>query len=278
MFADDTKLYKAIRARNDANLLQNDLDLLMEWSDKWLLRFNTNKCKVMHCGPKNPRTDYEMTQHDTRQPAPLSKTTFEKDLGVYVTNTLKPSMHCKKAANKAMSALKLLQMAFNHLNRSNFKVLYTTYVRPHLDYCAQAVGPVLKKDINSLEKVQRRATKLVKGLRDVPYQERLKQLDLSSISERIKRGDMIETYKCITQKVNIEPRQFFDPSHNVRSRGHTLKVIKRKSRLQLRSHFFSNRTVNSWNMLPQEVVSARTTNEFKNKFDKYCAEKVRPST
>ena len=108
-------------------------------------------------------------------------------------------MHCKKSANKAMSALKLLKIAFKPLSKSNFKVLYTAHVRPHLDYCVQAVGSVFKLDINALEKIQRRATKLVKGLQNVSYQERLKQLNLSSMSDRIRRGDMVETYNLLTR-------------------------------------------------------------------------------
>ena len=158
-------------------------------------------------------------------------------------------------------------------SKSNFKVLYTTYVRPHLDYCVQAVGPVFKQDINALEKIQCRATKLVKRLQNVSYQERLKQLNLSSMGDRIRRGDMVETYKLLTRKVKAEPSQFFDTSQDTRSRGHTLKLKKRRSRLLLRSHFFSNRTVNFWNKLPDEVVSARSTNEFKNKFDSYIVGK-----
>ena len=146
-------------------------------------------------------------------------------------------------------------------------------MRPHLDYCAQAVGPVFKQDINALEKVQRRATKLVKELKRLPYPERLKQLDLSSISERIRRGDMIETYKLITGKVDIESSQFFEPNEDCRIRGHHLKIKKRRTRLLLRSHFFSNRAVDLWNKLPEDVVSAISTNEFKNKFDTHFAGK-----
>ena len=273
MFADDTKLYRAINEPADAHLLQDDLNSLTEWSDKWLLKFNASKCKVMHCGSKNPESVYTLLQCDTNQAKSLDKTAMEKDLGVYVTNTFKPTTHCKKAANKAMSALKLLKIAFSKLNKENFKILYTTYVRPHLDYCAQAVGPVFKQDINALEKVQRRATKLVKELKRLPYPERLKQLDLSSISERIRRGDMIETYKLITGKVDIESSQFFEPNEDCRIRGHHLKIKKRRTRLLLRSHFFSNRAVDLWNKLPEDVVSAISTNEFKNKFDTHFAGK-----
>ena len=97
--------------------------------------------------------------------------------------------------NNSMSALKLLRILFESLNKSNFKVLQTTYVCPHLDYCSQAVEPYMRQDFAALAKVQQRATKLVRGLKHVPYTECLKQLNLMSMEERVWRGDMIETYK-----------------------------------------------------------------------------------
>ena len=82
----------------------------------------------------------------------LGKTEVEKDLGVHVANTLKPTTHCHRAANKGMSALKLMRIAFDCQNEQNFKVLFTTYVCPHLDYCAQAVRSYMKQDFVAIEK------------------------------------------------------------------------------------------------------------------------------
>ena len=84
---------------------------------------------------------------------------------------------------------------------------------------------------------------------------------------------MIETYKLITGKVDIESSQLFESSEDRRARGHHLKIKKRRTRLLLRSHFFSNRAVDLWNKLPEDVVSATTTNQFKNKFDTHFAGK-----
>ena len=98
---------------------------------------------VMHCGATNPKTSYHMKMTDGQEKV-IGQREVEKDLGVYIVNTLKPTTHCRRAANKTMSALKLLTIAFECLNLPNFKILYTTYVRPHLDYCAQAVGPYMQ--------------------------------------------------------------------------------------------------------------------------------------
>ena len=163
-------------------------------------------------------------------------------------------------------------MAFPTLKISNFKALYSSYVRPHIEYCMQAVGPFLRKDIKVLESVQRRATKLVRSIKHLPYEERLRKLKLMSIENRLRRGDLIETYKLLTNKVSLDPAQFFKRFEDTRTRGHSLKLEMRRCNLQARSKFFSNRVVTMWNQLPSEVTSAQTVNSFKNCFDRHWIE------
>ena len=91
-----------------------------------------------------------------------------------------------------------------------FKKLYPVLVRPHLEYCVQVWSPYAQSDINLLEGVQRRATRMVPELKDLPYEERLKELELTTLKERRVRGDMIETYKIITGKEDIDPSKFFE--------------------------------------------------------------------
>ena len=202
----------------------------------------------------------------------LAVSKLERDLGVYVADTLKATAHCQTAARKASAALRLLKMAFPTLKISNFKQLYTTYVRPHIEYCMQAVGPFLRKDIKVLESVQCRATKLVRAIRHLPYEARLKKLKLISIEQRLRRGDLIETYKIVTNKVSVDPTEFFKHSEDSRTRGHSLKLEMRCCNLKKCSKFFSNRVVAMWNQLPSEVTSAQTVNCFKNRLDRHWTE------
>ena len=96
-----------------------------------------------------------------------------------------------------MSSLRVIKRTFNHIDAESFAILYKAYIRPHLEYCVQAWCPYLKKDIKTLEKVQRRATKLVPKLRKQPYNQRLKALNLYPLEVRRIRGDLIETFKIM---------------------------------------------------------------------------------
>ena len=124
--------------------------------------------------------------------------------------------------------------------------LYSTYVRPHLEHGKQAVGPHMSRDLKVLERVQRRATKMVYHLRHLPYGERFTNLKLLRIEKRILRGDLIEAYKILTRKLNLDPNHFFELNEDTRTRGRGMKL------------------------LPQEVVSEEY---LKNGLDKYWAVK-----
>ena len=127
-----------------------------------------------------------------------------------------------------MSALRILYNVFDSLNETNFPVLYTTYVRPHLDYCLSAVGPYMVQDFQALEKVQRRATRLVSSIRHLSYPERLVKLKLQKMRDRVLRGDLIETYKILTKKVDIDSEKLFVKHEDSKTRGHHLKLRKKK--------------------------------------------------
>ena len=90
--------------------------------------------------------------------------------------------------------------------------LYKAIVRPHLEYCIQAWSPYLRKDIDMLEKIQRRATKLIPGLRDLTYEERLKECGLTTLETRRSRGDQIEVFKILNGYENIDSNHFFSPN------------------------------------------------------------------
>ena len=128
----------------------------------------------------------------------------------------------------------------------------------------------MKQDFQALERVQRRATKLVRQLRHLSYEDRLRRLGIWKIEDRAVRGDLIETFKILTGKLNADPTHFFELSTGV-TRGHHMKLKKKRCILKARAKAFSNRVVSEWNKLPAEVVSASSTNAFKAKLDRHWA-------
>jgi ribonuclease P/MRP protein subunit RPP40 len=232
MFADDTKIWAKIKENEDAEQLKQDLSKLGEWSDNWLLKFNLDKCKVMHIGHD---LNIEYCLRNGQDTKSLSSTKEERDLGINITNDLKWVSQCSKAANKAMSTLGIIKRNFKYLDRESFIILYNTYIRPHLEYCVQVWAPYFKKDIACLEKVQRRATKLVHGFSKLGYDERLKRLGLFSLEQRRKRGDLIETFKILNGYENIECSQFFEMAGTSHLRGNSFKLYKKRTNKKCRT-------------------------------------------
>ena len=135
-----------------------------------------------------------------------------------------------------------------------------------MEYCIQAWAPYYAKDILLLEKVQRRATKLVWGLKDLSYEERLERLKLFSLEERRLRGDLIQTFKLLTGKENVDYEILFNRSTN-HLRGHSFKLSKSQCNKLCRRRFFSQRVIDIWNSLSEFIVSAPSTNTFKKRID-----------
>jgi len=124
--------------------------------------------------------------------------------------------------------------------------------------------------LECLEKVQRSATKMVHGLRHLSYEQRLRHLELTTLRERRIRGDLIETFKIMTGKESVDRSQFFQLSTcEYQLRGHTMKLSKQRTSLDVRKYSFSQRVVQEWNKLSEDVVEATSVNQFKNRFDKF---------
>ena len=168
IFADDTKLY--IKDSN-CDVIQQDLDALFTWAQLWQLRFNVKKCKTLHYGRNNESYQYTLNFED------IETASEETDLGVTFQQDLKFSSHIAGKVNKANSTLSLIVRTFDYIEKDSFILLYKALIRPHIEYGNVIWHPFLRKDIESVEKVQKRATKLVPELKDLTYIERLKKIE-----------------------------------------------------------------------------------------------------
>ena len=206
-----------------------DLDSLQSWSDTWQLKFNADKCKVMHIG-HSFQTKYYMGEDSARKE--LESMHQERDLGVIVTSDLKSSSQCLKSAATARKVIAMVRRTLRNLDIADFRLIYKTYIRPHMEFCIQAWSPNFVKDIDVLERVQKAATNLVLMLRKYNYATRLRIIGITSLEERRLRGDMIEVYKLLTEKEQIDHRQFFNSADTPYGlRGHEKKLAKDRSRL-----------------------------------------------
>ena len=153
-----------------------------------------------------------------------------------------------------------IRRSFTDLNSDNFWNLFTTMIRPHLEYAAAVWSPHMKKDIQLIENVQRRATKQLPKKSKLPYSERLRQLDLPTLRYRCIRGDMIDVFK-ILKYYDSDPNQILQRHTSSATRGHSLKLAKKQSNSNLRLYSFSIRVINNWNNLSNHVVSSSNTNK-----------------
>jgi len=265
LFADDTKLYKVISNCNDQSKLQSDLYSLCQWSKDWLLRFNVKKCKVLQVGSVKFNFDYQMFDKSDVYSS-LSIDDSERDLGIHFTNTLNFDVHVNKAVNKANSLIGLIRRNFTYMDSKLFLLLYKALIRPHLDYGNIIWFPTLKKNKRIIENVQRRATRMIPDLKGLSYEERLSRLNLPTLEYRRKRGDLIQLFKIIHRIDDIDCNSLFSFSDN-QGRGHCLKLQKPRANKSVKLNSYTHRVINSWNDLPENIVTRNKVIEFKTQLD-----------
>ena len=220
IFADDTKIYNTADKHCE---IQNDIDKLLEWSSIWNLHFNAGKCNMLHIGRKNPQCQYTMVNPISGERTVINTCNFEKDLGVTFDSNLIFDQHIQNSINKANKMIGIIKRTFMHMDKDIFSMLYKAFVRPHLEYGNIIWYPRLKRQSAALERVQRRATKLVKGIQNLSYEDRLRFLEIPTLKTRRLRGDLIQVYKIFNNIDDIPVNKFFTISHMNNTRNSTDK-------------------------------------------------------
>ena len=163
------------------------------------------------------------------------------------------------------------------MDKDIFKFILKGVVRPQLEYASSVWAPHFIYHIEALENVQRRSTKQVPGLSNLPYEERLKALKIPTVTYRRLRGDMIQTYKLLHPTIGYDKTlpHFLKLSETTKVkglRGTSKKLYKPSHNDTIKKHEFSQRIITNWNSLPENIVSAKDVWDFEKRLDAHWAD------
>ena len=264
LFADDAMIYAVVSNQIVETRAQNSLNRAANWEKIWRMLFIIIKCHHLHIGKHDRGIKYTMASNN--QEIELEKVDSEKDLGVIIDQNLTFRDHINSKVNIANRNLGIIFRTFTFIDEEKFLNLYKSISTP-------IWSPLYKKDKIIIENIQRCATKLVASCKNLSYPERLRKLGLPTLEYRRERerererADLIQVYKILNDILDKE--KFFTRAQYTAKRGHSFKLHKRRFRLNVRANVFSNRVINVWNDLPENIINAPSVNAFKNRLNNH---------
>jgi hypothetical protein len=271
IFADDAKMYRELNCISDSDELRQNCQDVFNWSHTWGMKLNASKCKVLSI-IKNKNSmqvyDYGFCDKDNVSVV-FEHVDSMKDLGVTIDSNLSYSIHIYKKIKTAFKMLAIINRNFSDLDKCSFLLLYKCFVRSHIEYCSSVWNPYKVGIIDDLEKVQKRATKMIKECKKMSYTERLMFLQLPTLKLRRARGDMIQVFKILTGLYDDNIAPTLIRNTDGRTRGNSFKLSHIRSHYDFKKYSFCSRVVGLWNALPDSVVTCTSVNSFKNSLDNF---------
>ena len=263
LFADDCLVYRPINSADDELALQKDLDSMVAWSQRWGMHFNPTKCEAIRVSRKrNPGlTSYSILGVNLTESRQITY------LGIRIQNDLRWNEQTHHTATRATGVLNFLRRNFHHCPTSVKDKLYSTIVRPHLEYAVAAWDPYTKKNISSIEQVQRRAARFVTNTydRDVSVTKLLTDLKWNTLLHRREAHRLTCFNKMLHGQLAIDHTNHIKPKLERSRRGHAFQFEIIPTRTDVYSNSFFPRTIKSWNSLHSSIIEHKNPETFKSK-------------
>ena len=273
LFADDCIIYREITNEIDARTLQEDLFTLGEWEKRWQMKFNCQKCFVMRLTHARSPKQFSYSLGGVT----LSEVNNHPYLGVSISNKLNWNSHIQEISSKANRSLGFIKRNLYSCNQSTKLTAYRSLVRPQVEYSAAVWDPYTKKNIDQLERVQKRAarfilndykskspgcaTQMVKDLGLEPLTTRRKARRLC-VFQQARQGDLSLPIGNLLQPVQRQSRHHHPDSYTPISAS---KDCYKNS--------FIPRTIRDWNSLPPHLINITKPDNFKTAVTKYLSNK-----
>ena len=263
LFADDLIMYRAILNRDDINVFQSDLDTLYNWSTKWEMNFNLNKCNLIKISKKQIQYKHKYFIGSYILPY-CDKFTY---LGVTITSDLNWSEHITNISRKATNILNFVKRNLYFANTECKSKAYTSLVRPHVEYAAAAWDPHYNKDIKTLQAVQNRAARFATNTYSLKASVTKLNSDLAwpPLDSRRKLARLTEFFKILKGLSPITSTPLQQSSRVTRNSSSGLSFMCLASNSDVFKYSFFPRTIVEWNSLPLDIRSSSSVDSFRYK-------------
>ena len=262
LFADDSIVYREIVRPEDHTILQQDLDLLADWSSTWLMHFNVKKCAILSITKKRKPSHHLYTIFGES----LERVDHHDYLGVTISHDLRWGKHCQKIKQKASRTLGLLRRTLSPCKQEVKAKAYQTLIRPQLEYASEVWSPHTLDGVDRLEQVQRAAARFVFGdyRRTTHVTPLITALDWDTLHNRRLLHQSTMFFKIHYQLVNIQFPPVVHPASYIGRHDHSLKYNIPAASLDQYKFAFYPRTIKIWNQLPPAAVLAPSVPAFQD--------------
>ena len=261
LYADDAKIYTKVAKLSDIENMQQDINRMIQWCKDWRLTINPGKCNHIQYNPRSTSQQFSPTYY--AEGREIEGKRHVRDLGIIISEDLKFHAQVDEACRRAHNEINRIRRTFVSRSPKFLGEMYRQFVRPHMEYCIEVWNPKAQGDINKMERVQNKMTRMLNNGNRMTHDQRNSMLGISSHEQRRLRGDLINIYK------NIANPDLFTLRNNDRTRGHEKTLILPRCNTLIKKSSFGARSINEWNSLPNHVVMSENLNVFKRNIDKY---------